>query len=828
MYEDPADPLAMRQRHNTIQQWTSIAPPRSMMPGPHGHGGPSHHPSRGDGVDLTQLWAMVRDNARTVFAIAAVVFTLVMLKCLTSHMTFLSTARLYMGEANTGNNAVNSGLDIGSGTSADAAGDIEVLKSRSMVRAAVLASGLNVTVAPPGWSTPVFWRWLWSRRDPALLDAASDIVGVTDTQLQDDILEARSYRVRFDSPTSYILLGTGNERVHGQLGTPLIHNELTLTLIPGSVGPKPGTELIVRIEPLSTTVERTIGQLSVTVPKTGNATQARVLVLEFWSTNRQLAASFLTQLMRTYLEARHAWKTEEASAAEAFVTEQLRSLRASLDQTQEKLADYRAENRVVVMADEAQAVMQQVNRYEEQRVHAQLELTSLRGIREALKNPALPIEAYMVGEASDEVLQRQAAALQEARTRFTELGAEYSEASPELRRQDAQVKGQLSAIRSYVNAKIARIEKQVAALNRVIGEQEAKLASVPGAELAVTQMGRESEVYSRMYSYLLERRQQAAITKASTVSKNRILDPAYVPLQEDSPKLMLHLASGILGLFLGMAVVILRGLFSAVFRVENDVRGMLGGLQVFARIPARQRSRFESHGSAPMFDLMAGQLSPAYVEAFRSLRTNLYRALPGEHGKVVLVTSPEPRDGKTNCTLSLASMLAADNRRVLVVDADVRKPTHHNLLNVPQEPGLSDVVQHAAAPWREGIRTMCLASGAFDSICAGQESSAELLSDERFGRFLVQARSQYDFVVLDGPSYPAVSDPIVLAPLCDFVLSVVRLGHTSRRLAEEHLTGMFSVARGYAVALNDVQAAVNALPQVSNGPRLQSAFRRQR
>jgi uncharacterized protein involved in exopolysaccharide biosynthesis/Mrp family chromosome partitioning ATPase len=827
MYEDPADPLATRSRHGTIQQWTSIAPPRSMMPGVPGNGGPSNQSSQADSIDLAQLWGMVRDNARTVLAIAAVVFTLVMLRCLTSHMTFLSTARMYMGEASASNNVVSNGLDIGSGTSADAAGDIEVLKSRSMVRAAVLASGLNVTVAPPGWSTPVFWRWLASRRDPALLDAASDIVGVTDTQLREDILEGRSYRIRFDSPTAYTLLGAGPTPLHGQLGTPLIHNELTLTLIQGSVGPKPGTELIVRIEPLSTTVERTIGQLNVTVPKTGSATQARVLVLEFWSTNRQLAASFLTQLMRTYLEARHAWKTEEASAAEAFVTDQLRSLRASLDQTQEKLADYRTENRVVVMADEAQAVMQQVNRYEEQRVHAQLELASLRDVREALKNPALPIEAYMVGEASDEVLQRQAAALQEARARFTEISAEYSEASPELRRQDAQVKGQLGAIRSYVNAKIARIEKQVAALNRVIGEQEAKLASVPGAELAVTQMGRESEVYSRMYSYLLERRQQAAITKASTVSKNRILDPAYVPLQEDSPKLMLHLASGFLGLLLGMAVVILRGLFSAVFRVENDVRGVLGPLQVFARIPTRQRQRFESN-NAPAFDLMGGQLSPAYVEAFRSLRTNLYRALPGEHGKVVLVTSPEPRDGKTTCTLSLAAMLAADNRRVLVVDADVRNPSHHNLLNVPQEPGLADIVHRNTETWREGIRTMCLASGAFDSICAGQDSSAELLSDERFGRFLVQARSQYDFVVLDGPSYPAVSDPIVLAPLCDFVLSIVRLGHTSRRIAEEHLAVVFSVARGYAIALNDVQTSVAMLPQAANSPRLQRSSRRPR
>lgn len=816
--EDPADHLAPRSQHSAIR-WTHAPQPSIPGPGP----GPAHH--RGDGIDLTQLWWMVRDNAGLVLAIAGIVFALAMYKCLTSPMTFLSTARLYMGESG-GHGASGSELDIGSGVNADAAAEIEVLRSRSMVSAAALASGVNVSITPPDWQRPLFWRWLLSHRDPTLLDPASDIVGATDTQLRDGILESRTYGLRFTSPTDYVLTGGEFGSARGKLGSALSTPELSVTLLPGGVGPSAGTELVLRVDPLDTTVESTQAQLGVTVPKSGTA-QARVLVLTFSSTNRRLAESFLTQLMRTYLEARHAWKTEEASAAEEFVTDQLKSLRSSLDQTQEKLADYRTENKVVVMADEAQSIMQQVNRYEEQRVHAQLELTSLRDIREALKSSTLPIEAYMVGEARDEVLQRQAAALEEARARMTTLSSEYNEASPEIKRSDAQVKAQLTAIRSYVNAKIARAEKQVGALNKVISEHEAKLATIPGAELAVSQLGRESEVYSRMYSYLLERRQQAAITKASTVSKNRILDTAYVPLQEDSPKLFLHLASSILGLLLGAAVVILRGLFSAVFRVENDVRGVLGPLQVFARIPARQRARFEGQ-AAPAFDVMGGQLSASYVEAFRSLRTNLYRALPGEHGKVILVTSPELRDGKTSCALSLAAMLAADNRRVLVVDADVRRPSHHTLLGVPQEPGLSDVVQRSGQAWRDGVRTMCLTSGSFDSVCAGPQTSAELLSDERFNRFLVHARSQYDFVILDGPSYPAVSDPLILAPLSDFVLSVVRLGHTSRRVAEEHLTAMFSESRGLAVALNDVQAVAPALIHSQTSPRLQGAFRRLR
>jgi Mrp family chromosome partitioning ATPase len=110
--------------------------------------------------------------------------------------------------------------------------------------------------------------------------------------------------------------------------------------------------------------------------------------------------------------------------------------------------------------------------------------------------------------------------------------------------------------------------------------------------------------------------------------------------------------------------------------------------------------------------------------------------------------------------------------------------------------------------------------GWFDAISAGVGANAELLSEGYFSAFLVNARSHYDFIVLDSPSYPIVSDPLVLAPISDFVLSVLRLGSTPRRLAEEHLTGIFTVARGYAVVVNNVEAIPSSLGASAAPPRL--------
>jgi len=797
-------------------------------------GAPSAQRNNADSLDLSQLWRMVRDAKYTVFAIAGVVFALVMLMCLTSQMKFLSSARIYLGESESKTSSSNSAsLDIAASQANEVGSEIEVLRSRSMVKRAVLASGLNVRITPPGWQAPRMWNWLLSKRDPKLLEESAEQVEASDTSLREDIQKPRVYRVKFLDTSNYELTQADADKpIAGKLGEPLTLQDATITLVSGRSGPKPDSVFEVVIEPVDDVVARVLESLTVATPKSssGSSEPVRVVSLEFSSNSPRLSASFLKHLMQEYLETRHAWKTEDASAAERFVTEQLRAMQQSLDRTQEQLAEYRADNRVVVLGNEAEALAQQMNRYEEQRVAARLQVASLRNIKRALSDPSGSLETYMIGESDDAVLRQLAASLAAAHAKLSELNTSFSSAAPDVKHQKEQLDSQLTAIRNYVDGRLSRAEKNVASLDNVISEYETKLKSIPNAQLGLTRIGRETEVYSRMYSYLLERQQQAAITKASTVSKNRILDMPQVAKREDSPKLMLHVASLPLGLLLGAAIVILRGLFSSRVNHESDVRGMLGRLQIFARIPLRTlrtRHRDGESGQVAMFDLMGQEADPAYAESFRSLRTNLYRALPGEGGKVIVVTSPTPGDGKTVCVLSLAAMLAADHRRVLVIDGDIRRPSHHTLLGVPQEPGLRSVVEQEGAQVKDCVRTLGLSVGFFDAITCEPGQSAELLSSAQFAAFLSKARTRWDYIVLDAPSFPLVSDPLVLAPLADFVLSVMRLGNTTRKLAEEHLAGLFPVARGCAVVVNNAEdVMMPGSPKTKAPPRLAAALRR--
>src|SRR5690606_26048555 len=137
--------------------------------------------------------------------------------------------------------------------------------------------------------------------------------------------------------------------------------------------PSPGTELAMVVTPLDLQTDAALRSLEITAPQQGGHEPIKVVTLSFTVASHFLDVRYSDTLMKDYLTERQAWKTETATAADAFVTRQLRDLQGSLDNVESQLADYRSENRVVVHTEEAQAMVAQIGKYEEQRVAARLE-----------------------------------------------------------------------------------------------------------------------------------------------------------------------------------------------------------------------------------------------------------------------------------------------------------------------------------------------------------------------------------------------------------------------------------------------------------------------
>ena len=623
---------------------------------------------------------------------------------------------------------------------------------------------------------------------------------MVNASLPDGAVDPAAFTVRFQSGGAYATWAGTKWLGEGRLGVPFATDSVRMTLVQGTgAAPDAGTEATVTVRPLDEAAGAAAQALVVAVPKAiGSTDSAKIVSLEFTSGTPRMAAEFVGKVVQLYFDRHQAWKSEEAMSAESFVTTQVQAVKRSLDDAELQLADFKKTAGVVGLGDDTKGLIDQLGKYEQQRVAAQLQVNAFNQIGSAINKGKSGVEQYLVGEAEDPVLVSLSNQLADGQARLTSLRERFTDEAPAVKEQKAQVDAQLAMVDRYVQNRHSRSQQQLDALGAMIAKFDERLRAVPRAELELGQLTRNTEVLSKMYSFLLERQEQAMVAKAANISRNHVLDGPKVPTREDSPVLQVRLALGLVfGLFVGLAAAVLRWATRDTFQTDADVRRDLGPLAVFASVP-RQPVAGDAAATGS-----SGYPSTPFAEAFRHLRTNIYFSDESQSPQVLLFTSPSPGDGKTVCTLQLASALAADGKRVLVIEADLRRPSHHRFLDAQSGPGLGDL------PVRDDIvRPVRGWFGSFDSITAGAptDSPAEVLSSPRFGELVRQARGAYDFVLIDSPPFPLVSDALIVAMHADRVFSVVRPQNTRRAVAREHLQRLSAASRHHAVVINDTSA----------------------
>ncbi len=266
-------------------------------------------------------------------------------------------------------------------------------------------------------------------------------------------------------------------------------------------------------------------------------------------------------------------------------------------------------------------------------------------------------------------------------------------------------------------------------------------------------------------------------------------------------------AFGILGFLAVFALAYFREWYDTTLKTVDEVRSTVGAA-VMGAIP-RLRMNAASERAA-----LQNGLSPALVyhhrpgsreaEAFRSIRTTLYHCTKETHDKVIQVTSAEPGDGKSITSANLAIAIAQSGKKVLVVDADLRRPTMHTLFGLPQDFGLTDVLMNEME-WMNAVRSTRLDNLSVMTAGLCPSNPAELLSGPRLGDTLRALRVDYDVIIVDTPPILAVSDPAIIAPHVDGMLLVVRMGKNKRATAQRARESVDSHGiRLYGVIANDV------------------------
>jgi tyrosine-protein kinase Etk/Wzc len=315
----------------------------------------------------------------------------------------------------------------------------------------------------------------------------------------------------------------------------------------------------------------------------------------------------------------------------------------------------------------------------------------------------------------------------------------------------------------------------------------------------------------KLYLLVEEKFNDAAIAETSEFGYVTVMDPATIPEIPVSPKVLQNLILSLLvGLTLGVAVVFIRAYTDLRVRTPED-------LKKYGFIPLTSIIHMTTNGSGngsrigttkdgKAFDnhLVAyhNPFSPI-AESFRHLRTNVQYAQLDKPLKTILVTSPNPKEGKSTIAANLAITFAQTEQRVLLIDADMRRPTIHSLFGLKKDPGLTDFLFGTATlqevTWEGVLDNLWI-------INAGTTppNPAEILGSIKMKKFIETVRLAYDIVIFDSPPVLAVTDAVVLATAVDGALLVVSSDRTHVQTLEkatETLKGIGRTAVG--VVLND-------------------------
>jgi len=518
--------------------------------------------------------------------------------------------------------------------------------------------------------------------------------------------------------------------------------------------------------------------------------------IKYSDANPSLAADVANATAAAFIEQNVKSRYDSTIQAADWLSKQLADLQIKMESSQSKLVQYEKEHNIVGTDDKQNLTTEKLDELNK-------ELTGAQGDR-IQKESLYQIATTGNPEALSSVLQDPI--LTSLRQRQTELQAQYALLSTEfgpVYPKVIEIKNQLDQIgqsyREQINNSVNRIKNDYqAAVNReqmlqaALAEQMGVADKLNENAIEYKVLKQEADSNRQLYDGLLQQLKEASLAAGLDSSNIRVVDRARIPLHPASPNVPRDLEFALLiGLVGGIAIAFGLEALDTTVRTPDQAES-ISGLPTLGVIPLQ--SAFEgmvpgiaqahllkkvpgnSIGPRPLITYLEPQSEIA--EAYRALRTSLLLSSAEHPPRSILITSSVPQDGKTMTCLNIAIVLAQQGKRVLLVDADMRRPNIHKAFGLKGQIGLSNILT-GGAKVSEAIQTTVQPN--LFVIPAGPipPDPAELLSSSLMADLLTKWRDDYDHVILDSPPVISVTDPVLLSVLTDGVLLIVRSGQTT-------------------------------------------------
>ncbi len=522
-----------------------------------------------------------------------------------------------------------------------------------------------------------------------------------------------------------------------------------------------------------------------------------IITISIQGNNTQKEATFINELIKVFINFGVDKKSQNSDNSIRFIDEQLERIQSSLLTAEKELTNFRRNNQSMNLGQEAQLVYSNLEEIENEIYLTELQMNYYKELLQYLDDSQKieeMVNPSVIG-ITDTNLSTMLTQLADLYNRREVLTLSVQENNPSLIAIDREIKITRDRLEETIKNQVRTTESKMKSMNERYNEIQNRMSSLPETERQMIGIQRGFDLNNELYTYMMQKKAEASITKASIVPEVQIMDPA-VPEAASyvGPNLLIYVFGGFTG------GIFIPFIFISLFIFFNNKIETIQEVEKQSKIPVLEG--IMKHKYKVKLPVIHHPRS-GIAESFRGLKTNINTLTETNNPKVVSINSLIPGEGKSFISSNLAAVFSKTDKKVLLIGSDLHKPALHDFLGIKNSPGLCDYLSNKKSI-NEIISATTVPDLFFIPTGSNSENPSDLMNSSKFDDLLTQTRKMFDYIIIDNAPLLLIPDAILTSQFSDISLFILRVNYSHKaQIKQINKIVDFNKVKCSAIVMND-------------------------
>lgn len=492
---------------------------------------------------------------------------------------------------------------------------------------------------------------------------------------------------------------------------------------------------------------------------------------------KEQEADYLNKLMDIYISQGLEAKNVTEDSTLVFIERQIDTISCSLRKAEDSLQQFQLRNKMVDISKEGSAIQTKLEGFEEEKRAIELKQVYYKYLKDYInsKNESGDIISPSIMGIENPELGKLVEDLAELQKDKLKLAMNLSENQPPLAMFDENISTTKKYLAENIRSSLENLGTALSSVNLSIDSVNLYINKLPATERELITIQRDYEVNNTVYTFLLEKKAETGIARASNISDNKIIDRADIA---NAVQIMPRTSRNNLKALL-FGILVPGILISLLYYFNNKI---IDNDDILKRTRAPVIG-YISHSESIKEIAVVDKPGSSLAESFRAVRTSLRYLVKDNQHPVISITSTITSEGKTFISVNLAAIIAMLGKKVLLIGLDLRKPRIHRILDIDNSNGLSIYLSNNSE-YEDVIKKTQVENLFYATSGPVPPNPAELINSERMKVFIEKAKQEYDYIIIDTPPIAVVADTMLLSDFTDINLFIVRQRFSSKNTIE--------------------------------------------